>query len=863
MPWFPCGSRRTLEEVTIIDRDATALAGFGAPPEGIEGLSTTEAAARLDRDGPNDVVPSSDRAWWRRALDPFKDPMVGLLLVAAPTYVALGETTDAVIALVALVPIAAVGWVLEWRAEHTLERLRSVLDPTAVVWRDGRNAVVAARELVVGDVVWLREGDIVPADATVVDRGLVVIDESSLTGESHPVTKSIDDDARLFAGTTVLTGRSAASVTSIGAATRYGRIGRLVAETGVVKTPLQRSLTRLVTALGIVAAAFCIAVMLAELLHGDGWGQAVIAGVSLAIAAIPEEFSMVYALYLALGAWRLAGERALVRRLPGVETLGSTTVICVDKTGTLTAGRLVVGGLVAALGIDEHDLLIAAVLACEPEPYDPLDLALVAFARERGIDVDDLHRAHLVNDWPFVADEKYLTHVWRLADGSTRVVAKGSLEGVAAHAHATAEQHASLLAEHQRLADLGMRLIAVASGEAARPADERSADESHLHLVGLVAFDDPVRPGVATALEQCREAGLRVVMITGDHPATAHAVAEGLGLPHTGADGDLIATGADLDAATAAGLEAIDRLVATTNVFARTRPEQKHELVTALRRAGEVVAMTGDGINDAPALRAADIGVAMGERGTEVAREAATIVLLDDNFATIVDAVRGGRRIYDNLSRAFAYLIAFHPPLMLAALVIPLLGRPLLLLPVHLVLLELLLHPVVSLVFEADPADDDVMRRPPRPAGSALGVRALTRPWLVGLSLAAGVIGTYLGALAREWPVEEARALGFATLLLAQVFLVLGERRPDCPLWRAPLRPTRQLVLALVVVVVVTVAAVEFGPFARMLQLASFPVGGWAAAVAAAAVTTLWLDPWKARLSRLGRLGRLSQSSPA
>jgi P-type Ca2+ transporter type 2C len=850
VPWRSLPREPMLAAVTMLNREPEMLMGFGAPPDGVDGLTHEAAAARLEQDGPNEVVPSGDRAWWRRLLDPFKDPMVALLLVAAPTYVALGETTDAIIALVALVPIAAVGWVLEWRAEHTLERLRSVLDPTAVVWRSGCNTVVAATDVVRDDVIWLREGDIIPADTEIVDRTVVVVDESSLTGESHPVTKSIDDDPLLYAGTTVLAGRCASRVVTIGAATRYGRIGRLVADTGIVKTPLQRSLTRLVTALGVVAAVFCVAVMLAELLHGDGWGQAVIAGVSLAIAAIPEEFSMVYALYLALGAWRLAGDRALVRRLPGVETLGSTTVICVDKTGTLTAGRLAVSSLVPVPGVDEHDLLVASVLACEPEPYDPLDVALVAFARDRGIDVDELHRARLVSDWPFVADEKYLTHVWSFADGTTRVVAKGSLEGITAHSRADDAQRASLVAEHQRLADLGMRLIAVAAGDANQPANDRSGDEAQLHLVGLIAFDDPVRPGVARALEQCREAGLRVVMITGDHPATAHAVAEGLGLPHGGDDGDRIATGADLDAAATSGTAALDRLVATTNVFARTRPEQKHELVTALRRAGEVVAMTGDGINDAPALRAADIGVAMGERGTEVAREAATIVLLDDNFATIVDAVRGGRRIYDNLSRAFAYLIAFHPPLMLAALVVPLVGRPLLLLPVHLVLLELLLHPVVSLVFEADPADDDVMRRPPRPAGSALGVHALARPWLLGVSLALGVIGAYLGALASDWPVEEARALGFATLLLAQVFLVLGERRPDQAVWRAPLRPTRQLVVALAVVVVVTIGAVEFGPFARMLQLSAFPVGAWSIALAIAAVTTLWLDPWKARLSR-------------
>jgi Ca2+-transporting ATPase len=813
------------------------------------GLGSSEAAERLKASGPNEITRSQGTAAWRLLATQFASPLVLLLIVACGVSVALGQQADAAAIGAIVVLNGLIGFYQEYSAQNAVLALRDLAAPRARVRRDGHAVEIASAEVVVGDLLLIEAGDIVAADARLIEAHALTANESSLTGESHPVTKSIDDDAQLFAGTTVLTGRSVARVVATGAATRYGRIGRLVADTGVVKTPLQRSLTRLVTALGVVAVAFCIAVMVAELLHGDGWGQAVIAGVSLAIAAIPEEFSMVYALYLALGAWRLAGERALVRRLPGVETLGSTTVICVDKTGTLTAGRLVVGGLVPAPGVDEHELLIASVLACEPEPYDPLDVALVAFGRDRGVDVDELHRAHLVNDWPFVADEKYLTHVWRLTDGSTRVVAKGSFEGIVAHADATAEQRTALLAEHQRLADLGMRLIAVAAGDAAQPATERSGDEAHLQVVGLVAFDDPVRPGVATALEQCREAGLRVVMITGDHPATAHAVAEGLGLPHSGDDGDLIATGADLDAVAAAGPEAIDRLVATTNVFARTRPEQKHGLVAALRRSGEVVAMTGDGINDAPALRAADIGVAMGERGTEVAREAATIVLLDDNFATIVDAVRGGRRIYDNLSRAFAYLIAFHPPLMLAALVIPLLGRPLLLLPVHLVLLELLLHPVVSLVFEADPADDDVMRRPPRPAGSALGVRALARPWMVGLSLAAGVIGVYLGALARDWPVEEARALGFATLLLAQIFLVLGERRPERPLWRAPLRPTRQLVVALVVVVVVTVAAVEFGPFARMLQLAAFPIGGWAVAAATAAITTLWLEPWKGRLS--------------
>jgi Ca2+-transporting ATPase len=408
------------------------------------------------------------------------------------------------------------------------------------------------------------------------------------------------------------------------------------------------------------------------------------------------------------------------------------------------------------------------------------------------------------------------------------------------------------LVTHDALADEGMRIVAIAAGPAGGTdgtTGNRQRDERGLTFLGLVAFSDPIREGVADALEQCRTAGIRVIMITGDHPATAHAVAEGLDLPHTGADGDLIATGDDVDNATPAQL---DELAATANVFARTRPDHKHQLVQSLRRQGEVVAMTGDGTNDAPALRAADIGVAMGIRGTEVAREAATIVLLDDNFSTIVTAVRNGRRIYDNLTRAFGYLIAFHPPLLIAALVIPLLGKPLLLHPVHLILLELLLHPVVSLVFQADPADPDVMARPPRSASSGLGVKALWRPYAIGVTLAVGIVTAYLVVLERGWPIEQARALGIATLLAAQPLLLVVERSPDAPIWSTGLRATRQFVGAVIVIVATTLAAVYFAPLADLLQLSPFPPGAWLAIIAIVIITILWSEPFKRPPTRAG-----------
>ena len=825
------------------------------------GLSNREAAARLVRDGPNVIVPEHRGHRLKRLLGPLADPMVALLLLAAPTYLVIGETTDAIVAFVALGPIAAVGWLLESRAERTLEHLRRLTAPTATVVRDGTDQAIAVDTLVVGDLVRVHEGDVVPADATLVELTQLLVDESALTGESLPVTKktgSADDESTVWAGTTVLSGRALARITATGPATRYGRIGTLVAATRPPLTPLQRGLAHLVRSLAVLAAVFCVAVVAAELLHGDGWGDAVIAGVSLAIAAIPEEFSMIYTLYLALGAWRLAQERVLVRRLPSVETLGSTTVICTDKTGTLTHGRLAVAELWTSDGARsdggslteaEADLLEAAVLACEPDPFDPLDVAIVDHARRHDVAIPALHAGGLARDWPFDPAGKYLTHVWQPADegGAMRVAAKGAIEGIIDRTQPADPIRAAALHANEALTANGMRVIAVAGGFAAPTSTNRADDEAHLRLVGLVAFSDPVRDGVADALNECTAAGIRVVMITGDHPATAHAVAEGLGLPHERGGTDVIATGDDLDGADA---ERLDDLVATANVFARTRPEQKHRLVGALRRRGEVVAMTGDGINDAPALREADIGVAMGQRGTDVAREAAALVLLDDNFATIVTAVRDGRRIFDNLVRAFGYLIAFHPPLLLGALVVPLLGKPLLLLPIHLVALELLLHPVVSLVFQADPPDPDAMRRPPRPVGDALRLRALARPYAVGTVLAAAVLAVYLVALG-AWPEDQARALAFASLLASQPVLLLSMRSPDRPLWTSRRPWTTTLSVVVAIIAAAALAVVYVPPLAGLLHLEPFPSPWWALALAVA-VSTAWSEPLKRRGGRHG-----------
>lgn len=818
------------------------------------GLTSEQAARRLAADGPNLIVPSAHGSRLRALLEPLLDPMVVLLLVAAPTYFAIGHTSDGVVTCIALVPIAAVSWVLERRAERTLEQLRRLAAPIARVHRDDHEMEIPAAEVVVGDSLTVHEGDVIAADGQVDAVTELHVDESALTGESLPVSKSVGDE--VFAGTTVLSGRATATVTTTGMRTRYGQVGALVAESQSPSTPLQRAVRRMVEIFGAVAAVACVAVIATEKARGRGWGDSLIAGVSLAIAAVPEEFPMVYTLYLALGAWRLSRERALVRRLPGVETLGSTTVICTDKTGTLTHGRLDVAGISPTNGADDDALLTAAVLACEPHPFDPLDLAIVAHAERAGIDTTALLGNRLVVDHPFDTTDKYLTHVWQLPDGTHRVAAKGSIEGILAHAALTPEQQHAALAENERLAQSGMRVIAVASGaHDGDPSADRAGHEADLRYLGLVAFSDSVRDGVASALAECRSAGIRVVMITGDHPVTAHAVAEGLDLPHSSEDGDdIIATGADIDAADDAALAS---LVGRANVFARVRPEQKHRLVRALRAQHEVVAMTGDGINDAPALREADIGVAMGERGTAVAREAATLVLLDDNFATIVNAVRDGRRIFDNLKRAFSYLVAFHVPLLLAALVVPFAGKPLLLLPVHLVLLEIVLHPAVSLVFEADPAAPDVMSRPPRAASTGLVDRTLLRPLLLGLTLSAATLATYLVTVSRHWPEDEARGTAFSLLLVGQLFLLLTERSPERPLWRGP-SSTTTLRWVLVLFVATIVGATYITPFADLLSMRAPTPVAWLAVIGLAAATALWSEPLKPSFS--GRFVRVSQT---
>jgi P-type Ca2+ transporter type 2C len=760
------------------------------------GLSSAEAAALARRFGANVIVPEVHRSLWRRLAGAAADPMVFLLASVAAVEFLLGERRDAAVLLGAILPIAGMDVYLEWKSESALSALRKMTVRRARAWRDGQLTELPATELVPGDRILLQEGDLVPADSLLVESTDLHCDESALTGESEMVSKRPDEgmDARLFAGTTVLSGRGAAVVEVTGRGTEYGRIARLVAEVEEKPTPLQRLLHRLLKRLLPLAVFFCLAVVVIERLRGAPWPRSILSGLVLAMAAMPEEFPVVFALFLSLGAFRLARRRALVRELTAVETLGAATVACVDKTGTLTEGRLDVAFLVGRDGTWEPgsgpappwavEMLETLLLGSEPEPYDPVDRALARFAAAAGVDPAAVYARHdLLREHPFDPREKYHTHVWRTEEGDL-AASKGAPETMLARTVLDGSRDGMESAWRVRLEGNTYRWIAVARGQvdSGHPDPARASDEASLSLLGFVAFRDPPRESAAAAVAACRTAGVRVVMITGDHAHTALAVAREVGIAEAEEE---ILTGPDAERLGSDEFAATCRRV---RVFARATPELKLRIVEALTAAGETVAMTGDGINDAPALKAAAIGVSMGRRGTEVARESSRLVLLDDDFSTLVQAIRQGRKVFEDIRHAFGYLLAVHVPIILLALVPPLFGLPLLLLPAVIVWIELLIHPTSSLVFPFEPEPPDLMSRPPRPSGSGFFEPGeVARAVISGLAITAVSLASFLSGLAEGAAIARSQAI--VTLFLCFALLVLAGR------WRSLVGPQKNRAL--------------------------------------------------------------------
>jgi len=821
----------------------------------LRGLSPAEVIQRREQCGANELPTPGGHGLLVDILNLLREPMSLLLLVCGGIYAAVGDRQEAFMLLGFVIFIMGLTLIQERKTGRALAALRDLASPRALVIRGGERIRIAGRELVQDDLIVLGEGDRVPADAAILQASNVAVDESLVSGESIPVRKSVwdgtlafarpggEDLPFLYAGTLIVGGAGIARVTATGPRTEIGRIGAaLQTQDKAQETPLQAEARRLVVKLAWVGGALSLMAALGYgLAKHDALGG-LLAGLTLAMAILPNEFPVVVAMFLALGAWRLSRRKVLARRIPAVESLGAVTVLCVDKTGTLTANRMTVSRMTAngqsfdletlrSLPLPEsmHETVEYSILASRRDPFDPMERAFKALGEGQLAGTEHLHADWvLVREYPLTRERLAVVQIWRDPSRSELVVAgKGAPEAIAKLCSLDAAARHELEGNVRNLASEGLRVLAVARTQIAEPAIPEDPGTLHFDFVGLVGLEDPLRAGVPAAVAECRSAGIRVVMITGDYPSTAQAIAHRAGL-----DASRIVTGPELSTL---GEQELRQRVADTSVFARMLPEQKLSLVQALAANGEIVAMTGDGVNDAPALKAAHVGIAMGARGTDVAREAAAVVLLEDDFAALVHGIRTGRRIVDNLKKALAYILAVHLPIVGLTLVPIAMGWPLVLMPIHIAFLHLVIDPACSVVFEAQPEEADVMQRPPRaPQAAMFGRRVIGISVAQGAAVLVAVLAVYALALQLGRVESEARALTFATFLIANLGLIFTNRSwsrriasssfKDTTLWAVTLGAL--LFLALVIYVPPLAHLFRFAPLGPLDVALCFGAGG-------------------------------------
>ncbi len=766
---------------------------------GFTGLTESEALLRLGRDGPNELPSQDRRGLLGIAWDVVREPMFLMLVGAGTLYLMMGEPTDALVLLGFVFVVMTITIIQERRTEHALEALKDLSSPRALVIRESQYRRIPGREVVTGDILVVVEGDRVPADAILRAGINLSVDESLLTGESVPVRKTAagedrpldapggDDLPSLFSGTLVTAGQGVAEVLATGTRTELGKVGKALLQVAPEASLLQKETRRLVRTFALIGLSACVVVViLYALTRGGGaqaWKEGLLAGIAQAMATLPEEFPVVLTIFLALGAWRISRNRVLTRRMPAIETLGAATVLCVDKTGTLTLNQMALRWLdveghsqdLAQLGAElpeqVHELIEYAILASKRDPFDAMERALHAAGVRWLVETEHLHPDwFLVKEYSLAPELLAVSHAWNCGRHQVMVATKGAPEAVIDLCHLPEERRAEIEGRAAALASQGLRVLGVARGRYQTAEVPEEHHDLTLEFLGLLGLEDPLRATVPTAVVECHAAGIRVVMITGDYPATALSIARQAGIGNPGQ----VITGAELDRMDDEVLQERTREV---NVFARVVPEQKLRLVNALKTNGEVVAMTGDGVNDAPALKAAHIGIAMGGRGTDVAREAASLVLLDDEFSSIVAAIRLGRRIYDNIRKATAFILAVHIPIAgLSMLPVFIPGWPLLLLPVHIAFLQLVIDPSCSLIFEAEEAEPDVMKRPPRDSQESLfNLASISLALLQGGTALAACIAVFLIARPTHGH-DAARALTFTALVVSFLAIILANR---------------------------------------------------------------------------------------
>ncbi len=841
----------------------------GARQNQLTGLTSPQATELQKQFGKNELSPEKKKSFLLKVLGILREPMFILLLAAALVYFLLGEPRDGAIMLVFVVAIIGIETFQEWRTDKTLSALKSLSAPVATVIRDGAETKIPSVDLVPGDLLLIAEGDKIPADGKVLRCSDLRVDESSLTGESVGVWKVVtgDDGAALtdteywrrdycYAGTLVTQGTATVLVDAIGASTEYGKIGTHIAEAPDRPTPLEKQVAKVVKISVVIAVVFCLLAVaitwfnLAAYLPKNRLIDSILAGITLAMAMIPEEFPVVLAVFLSMGAWRLARKHSLIRRLPAMETLGAISVLCVDKTGTITQNRMTVTQSWTPGG-DDALLDETMGLACETETYDPMERAMLRHCEESGITVEHLFEeatSRFIGEYAFTDELKMMGHIWVHEDILT-IAAKGSPESILPLCDLSAEERQAADDQLRAFSEQGLRVIAVGL---AHPASEDAVPaaltDCRLTLAGLIGLEDPPREGIAADIARCQNAGIRVVMITGDNGLTASAIARQVGIAHS----DQVCTGAELQELSD---DELSERVHLTNIFSRVLPEHKMRIVSAFRANGAIVAMTGDGVNDAPALKYADIGIAMGKRGSEVSREAADMILLDDNFSTITETVKDGRRIYANIRKAIGYIFTIHIPIAGVALLAPLLGiKPadLMLLPPQVLLLELVIDPTCSIVLERQPAEDDVMDRPPRdPKEGILSRAVLIKSVLQGLAVFAAAFGLYYGALRMGTGAQTARALGLCTVFLANLFLVQVNSSDHMPVTKTFRALAHDPVIWIVTGVTLGgMALILYSPLNSVFGLAPLGATQMLLVVGAAAVSVFWYEIVKLTIRR-------------
>ncbi|MCW4001271.1 MAG: cation-transporting P-type ATPase [Candidatus Bathyarchaeota archaeon] len=846
-----------------------AVSALGSNAE--QGLSMQEAASRLGKYGGNVLVEQQQIRFLGILKEEITEPMILLLIAVGVLYSILGGLQDAaaIIVIIILLVLAEV-W-NEWRAKRSINALRQLAPPTALVLRDGKAVEAEAAVLVPGDVLLLRVGQRVPADARVLEAFGFEVDESSLTGESLPVSKDanavlppdtvVTDQANMvFAGTVVTRGRAKALVTQTGAATELGRISGITQAVKEPKTQLQLAMKHLSMSLVWVALFFAVLIPVLSYIRGlqPSAGEAVLYGLSLAFVVIPEELPIIITMVLGVGSYALSRRGAIVKRLRAAETLGNVTVIATDKTGTLTENKMRVEHLyfdgkirgAGEFGANENAALRTGLLASDAihsaaDPLgNPMSNAILQRLKEAGADPAAISEGWVLRDeLSFDVERKMASYLYQYG-GSLVVLSSGAPEHVldratrmlleGAEAPLTPELRVNVAAAMAQMAKAGERLLAFSYHRIPQAAD-RAMWEQDLVLVGIVSFVDPPRPEVRAAIAACKRAGIRVMMVTGDHPQTAKAIAVQVGI-----DGGKVLTGAEIASMTDADLKAA---LKATSIYARVTPEDKLRLVRLLRASGEVVAVTGDGINDAPSLKEAHIGIAMGKRGTDVAKEAADMILTDDNFATIETAISEGRRLYSNLRKGVRYYLACKVALVSIFLVPIALGIPLPFAPIQIIVLELFMDLAASATFVAEPMERGAMQKPPGSPREPFMNRTMMRTLTLGaLSLFAAVTATYLFSYYTTLDVTYARSIAFATWMLGHIFLALNFRSETQPLIRQGLRSNRVMLLWALLAVAVLAVATTLPPIQTALQITALEPTGWLLVFAAAFTSTFWME---------------------